>query len=201
MTKRPDKMQYTELTEVTPEMAMDWVTQNTHNRPVRQRAVDSYCADMLANKWRLTHQGIGFNWDKVLGDGQHRLLAIIKSKKTVLMNVTYNMDPEAFANIDGQIVRTVGDQLNLIDERPNGRRIASFAMVVRDIESGFDARRTKMTLDQAREVYARHQAGIDWALSAFGARKNFGKAPVGGAMAYAYPRASWKQSSVTMPSS
>jgi hypothetical protein len=188
MTKRAEKMQHTELTEVTPEMAEDWLTSNTHNRTVRPAFVETYAADMLAGKWRLTHQGIAFDWDGVLIDGQHRLLAVLKAKRTVLMNVTRNMDPDALANIDGAIGRKVGDQFNLVDGHTDGRRLAATVSVIRDIESAFESKSTKLTFDGARSIYARHKGGVDWALSVFRSRKTFGAAPMTGAMAYAFPR-------------
>lgn len=188
MSKHAEKVQHTELTQVTPEMAEEWLTSNTYNRTVRPGFVDAYAADMSANKWRLTHQGIAFDWNGVLGDGQHRLLAVLKSKRTVLMNVTYNMDPEALANIDGAIARKVGDQFRLIDGITDGRRVGACSVTIRDIESCFDTKATKMTFDQSRTIYARHKQGIDWAISVFRTRKTFGAAPMAGAMAYGYPR-------------
>ena len=62
-------------TLVTPEMAREWLTHNTHNRPVSRQYVEKYARDMRAGRWHYTNQGIGFDVNGVMTDGQHRLLA------------------------------------------------------------------------------------------------------------------------------
>lgn len=60
-------------------------------RPARERAVQRYAQDMKAGKWLLTHQGIAFDVNSHLLDGQNRLWAVIRSGASVWMNVTYNV--------------------------------------------------------------------------------------------------------------
>ena len=62
-------------TLVMPEMAREWLTHNTHNRPVSRQTVEQYARDMKAGRWYYTNQGIGFDVNGVMTDGQHRLLA------------------------------------------------------------------------------------------------------------------------------
>lgn len=196
--KRPSgKEQFTEVTDVTPAMAIQWLEANTHNRPVRPSFVELYAGDMKDGNWRLTHQGIGFDWNEVLVDGQHRLLAVVRAKVTVRMEVTYNIDPDAIANIDGNILRKTGDQFGLVDGLTNGKRIAATCMVIRNIASNFEYDNAKMTFDQAREIYATYRTGVDWVCSAFGSRRTFGASPMTGAMAYAYPKAPVKANEFT----
>jgi hypothetical protein len=69
---------------VTPSQAEKWLAKNhPRNRNISLRLVDAFTADMLAGEWRLTHQGICFDGEGQLIDGQHRLTAVVKSGKTI----------------------------------------------------------------------------------------------------------------------
>ena len=60
---------------------------NVCNRNVRESRVCEYANEMSAGRWRLTGQGIIILEDGTVGDGQHRLYAIVKSGATVQMPV------------------------------------------------------------------------------------------------------------------
>lgn len=75
------------IVDVTPELATSWLDGTEANRPVQERLVEKFAAEMTADRWQLTHQGIAFDVDKKLIDGRHRLLAVIRSGKTVPMLV------------------------------------------------------------------------------------------------------------------
>jgi hypothetical protein len=98
---------------VTPTLAQKWLEGNTHNRSLKQRKVEQYAADMKAGKWRQTHQGIAFDGENTLIDGQHRLWAVIESDATVVMLVTHGLAIDTQAVIDDHIHRTVLDQMQL----------------------------------------------------------------------------------------
>ncbi len=49
------------------------------NRPISLKTVNNYALTMLKGNWRHTHQGIAFNLDGHLSDGQHRLLALVQA--------------------------------------------------------------------------------------------------------------------------
>ncbi len=57
----------------------------------------------------MTHQGFALDLHGCLIDGQHRAQAIIDTGISVTAQVTYGLDPDAFAAIDGGRVRTTGD--------------------------------------------------------------------------------------------
>lgn len=81
---------HAEITNVTPLLASSWLERlNVNNRKVSYRVVDKYSRDMSKGDWVLNHQGVAFDKYGHLADGQHRLLAIIKSGVTVPMMVTY----------------------------------------------------------------------------------------------------------------
>lgn len=64
---------------ITPEIAADMLTRNDGNRPLRPRTWQGYAKDMLAGKWRQTHEAIAVTTSGRLINGQHRLTAVVHS--------------------------------------------------------------------------------------------------------------------------
>ena len=83
----------TSVVNVTPEIAREWLEKNMkNNRPVLKATVHSYARQMRNGTWNLTHQGIAFDEDGNLIDGQHRLSAVVEANIPVMMNVTRNVE-------------------------------------------------------------------------------------------------------------
>lgn len=78
----------TNYESITPEIAREYLLHNSKNRIVKPRSVEAYARDMQRGDFRTTHQGIAFDTDGNLIDGQHRLLAIIMSNTPVTLLVT-----------------------------------------------------------------------------------------------------------------
>jgi hypothetical protein len=102
---------------VTPAMATAWLMKNTANRPLVMWRVNALKRAILAGEWRYTHQGIAFDKNGVLQDGQHRLKAVAESGRPVEMLVTRNCDPEAFKVIDTGARRSIADSLAMEPKR------------------------------------------------------------------------------------
>lgn len=85
---------------VTPEIAAEWLKLNGNNRRVDGRRVAFLAQQILDGNWALTHQGIAFWDDGTLADGQHRLMAIVKSGVAVKMLVTRGIAKPAIHAID-----------------------------------------------------------------------------------------------------
>lgn len=100
-----------EIKCVTPEMAKAWLVSNTNNRTVRNIVVERYAKSMKEGNWIPTHQGIAFDVNGRLVDGQHRLMAVEKSGVSVDMMVTFNLDPKAFGGMDQGVARNASDLL------------------------------------------------------------------------------------------
>lgn len=100
---------YTEIVTVTPELAAEWLKKNTDNRALRNWHVESLASAILRDEWVLTHQGVAFSTDGRLIDGQHRLAAIVRANRPVLISVTRNVVESAFKTIDQGIKRTLSD--------------------------------------------------------------------------------------------
>lgn len=96
-----------EIVKITPELAEAMLGKNHSNRRLRKQAVLMYAKDMKEGRWELTHQGIAFDKNGDLVDGQHRLKAIVDSGVTVRMLVTHGV--ESKYNLDNHARRILSD--------------------------------------------------------------------------------------------
>ncbi len=116
---------HTEFRTVTPETADSWLTEkNKNNRPLNNQTVAFIAQAIERGEWQLTHQGIAFDEEGCLIDGQHRLAAIRKSGIPVEIAVTHGVSRNAFAVLDTGRKRTGKDALSLVGET-NGSHLAA----------------------------------------------------------------------------
>lgn len=86
--------------DVNPDQAIQWLEGNVRNRKIDQKWVDYLAVEMLAGRWKTTHQGLAFDRSDTLIDGQHRLWALIQSGCTIRVAVSHGLDSEDIDNID-----------------------------------------------------------------------------------------------------
>lgn len=110
-------MKNIELTEITPDLAREWLGFNTHNRNLRQRVTLAYAADMASGNWQWNGESIKFAADGTLLDGQHRLAAIAEAGVTVQMLVVRGLPSDTQDTVDGGIKRKFSDVLTLRGEK------------------------------------------------------------------------------------
>ena len=108
---RENKNVVAEVMTITPADATNWLACNQNNRPVRRRHVEFLAREMLEGNWQVNGQAIIIADDEQVLDGQHRLLAIIESAKSIQSLVVYGIAEEAFKTIDTGAVRTGADAL------------------------------------------------------------------------------------------
>ncbi|SFE33058.1 hypothetical protein SAMN05216251_102512 [Actinacidiphila alni] len=108
---------HTEIIDITPDKCTEWMKKRACNRvPLKRSNVEKFKTILHGGQFRTTHQGFALDWHGCLIDGQHRAAAIIETGLTVTAQVTYNLDPETFAAIDGGRVRSAGDFVAQITE-------------------------------------------------------------------------------------
>lgn len=126
-----------DIESVTPSLAKTYLSTNTKNRSVRLRKVASFAAMMASGQWLLTHQGIAFDMDGVLLDGQHRLMAVMESGKTVRMAVFRNVpdtkDIKAMAVIDTGTIRSNPDQLRVCYNIKNSATVSAACTTIAQV--------------------------------------------------------------------
>jgi hypothetical protein len=99
-----------------------------HQRSLSALRVSEYSREMLAGRWRLTHQGIALDPQGRLLDGQHRLRAVLEADLSqsgivVPMMVTVGVPRDTFAVMDSGRPRSAGSFL----EGPYGVARAALA--------------------------------------------------------------------------
>lgn len=92
MLIRPPQ-QKSEMVFFTPEMAVDVLEKmNSDNRNISQQWAEELANDMRMGRWRATSDSIGFDRNKILVDGQHRMWAIVLSGIGQWFSVVYDCD-------------------------------------------------------------------------------------------------------------
>lgn len=110
---------------IGPKQATAYLLRNRdNNRPLNGRKVGEYEDVIRRGEWRLTPQGIIFDHNGRLIDGQHRLTAIVRSGRTVALQVTRDVDPDIFSVIDVGFKRTAGHIFTMQGE-PQGAQLAA----------------------------------------------------------------------------
>lgn len=115
MTDTPNIPIYTR-TFVTPEMAAEFLTRNTHNRPKNERTIGDYTRDIITGKWLENGDSIRFDWNGVMLNGQHTCTAIVRAQIGVWTLVVTNLAPETQDTMDGGRRRTSQDMFSLRNE-------------------------------------------------------------------------------------
>lgn len=179
--------------EVTPTQASKWLEKNANNRSLRESTVLAYAADMKDGNWLPTYQGIAFDENGNLLDGQHRLAAVVRSGCTVGMMVTRGL-PEAVSGkriktidaVDRGASRTIKDLLKLQHGMmDNPYLIAACAAVIGQL-CVHPKKQGRVTMNQTLGILELYKADLLW-LAANEPKKNkfLRKATILGPIAFA----------------
>jgi hypothetical protein len=179
---------------ITPALAQEWLnTFNTKNRTISEKTVETYARDMKAGAWAVNSQGIGFDDDGTLLDGQQRLAAIIKACVPVKMLVVRGLPKVYLKNGDGPLftqdtidknrVRSNADVLNLThnltDTNFKSAIVTSIVMGLRGTGP------TKMSSRIVYKVYSMYDEEIETITSGLGTKSRLKYAPPIAGMALA----------------
>lgn len=102
--------------DIDPELAEKWLGSNQHNRNIRERLVDALSGAIARGEWVFNGDTIRFDEKGKLADGQHRLLAVIKSGKPIKSIVVTGLETSAQETMDSGAKRTLPDVLRLRGE-------------------------------------------------------------------------------------
>lgn len=109
---------------ITPELAKEYLQMNKINRSLRPWKVREYALQMKAGKWKMSGECICFLEGGALGNGQHRLWAVIESNTPTKFAVIRGCDPDSFSTYDSGLSRSLADALH-INEINNSSTIGS----------------------------------------------------------------------------
>lgn len=150
--------------KITPALAEQWLDQNKSNRKLREGVVEKYADDMLNGRWTECTAPIVFYEDGDLADGQHRLWAIVESKRSQTFDVKRGLDRAAGMNIDVGLGRSLVDNARISStDRDLSNELIS---VARSIEDGVHANAGRSRSNTAKiEIVAKHREAAQWAVS------------------------------------
>lgn len=152
---------YTQIMDVTPEMAMAWLDKNEGNRPINWNFVTQLARDIKAGRFACTHQGIAFDVSGRLIDGQHRLWAILEAETPARIRVFFNEPSDHLMYIDGNHPRRAADRMTL--SRTLGTVRAAELATLRAMISGMSFSSGRRTLDEEMELLAKHRTAVQFA--------------------------------------
>lgn len=118
---------------ITPEMASAMLAENINNRPLSSLTVKRYTTLLEEDRFLLTSDAIGFDWNGRLSNGQHRLTAIVRSGVAAELLVVRGLNPAAFAVLDVGKRRSPADALTILGYAnttmlaPAARYVVNFA--------------------------------------------------------------------------
>lgn len=102
------------LITITPQMAEQMLKKNIANRKVNQANVNRIAADMATGNYKVNGETIKISPNGEILDGQHRLLACVKSGMSFQSYVVYDVERETVGTIDMGKGRSVADSLNVM---------------------------------------------------------------------------------------
>lgn len=130
---------------VSPAMAEAWLTHLNpeDQRRLRPQDVAKYARTMVRGDWRPTGDPVQFaKEDGSLLNGQHRLAAIVKARKSVPLLVLTDVEKSTRDAMDMGIKRTTSDKLAM-DGFKYTMHLGSVARLVWDLQTGTSIKPTK----------------------------------------------------------
>jgi hypothetical protein len=181
----------TKIETITKEKAREYLRFNKKNRPLKSAAVSEYANEMRAGRWALTHQGIAFDDEGALMDGQNRLLAIMEAGMPVQMMVTRGIPRQLNGNclcsqdvMDTGRKRTAADQLSLMHGVANANLTASVARYVAKLVGGEGLIAGSFNVAHCMGVLNVYGDEIAQMIAAASGVKHLRRAPIIAAMAF-----------------
>jgi hypothetical protein len=138
------------------EKALDQLQRNRTNRRVKAQVVHKYSMDMARGNWHEDDSNaISVDSEGNLLNGQHRLMAVVKSGATVRILTVRGASPTAQLVMDSGSGRSFSDYLHMAHGKDNAPVVAALARAVITLEAG------RETISQADTTRVQMQDWID----------------------------------------
>ena len=155
---------------VTPKKATAWLNitkaSGFKNRAINHVLLDKLCADLRAGKWIPNAETIKLDKEGVVIDGQHRLIACVKTGISFIASVAKNVDREAFSTIDCGCARNASQVLRMDNVKYYKHVAATICTIVQIRKKMLMARCNKMTNTEVLEFYRENSELLDQSIAA-----------------------------------
>lgn len=171
--------------EITPDMAKYWLDVMGKNRTMTRSTMDKYASDIMNSAWTLNHQGIAFDCNRKLIDGQHRLHAIINTGISVKAPVFVNSVAQG---IDVHRPRSIHDEIRISGEAEwmKGKSAATAAFMMNFMKTKNYSRGQTFSASAVLDFAAKNEEALTLTQELFRAsRKGITQAAVRGVVASA----------------
>lgn len=179
-----DKM-FSEFLEISPSKAKSILEMQPQNRrPIRSKVL-AYSQLMLAGRWQENHpQGLIFNAEGELINGQHRLLAVIESGRTIKFFCTFNASNDAKILLDTNTPRRIDQTGKILGMQTTSTAIAITRALYYQI-GNIKSLRPQIPAEILLEKFKENEAAITFAAQRT-AKNSIVAAPIRVVLARAY---------------
>lgn len=127
--------------QITPEKAKAILDNQPAQRPFSLLNVARLKIEIMEGRFRRTHQGLAFDENGLLRDGQHRLRACYEAGRSIEILACFNEPAPLFAHYDNGVTRTMGTTLYLAGKAETtkvGNGVTSAAKFIWAYDSGLN---------------------------------------------------------------
>ena len=103
----------TEVEIITPALAKQYLAKNKNNRAIKERTLSMLVRAIKDGSFALTHQGIAFDEEGNLIDGQHRLMACVIADIPIKVLVSREVKTDAVQFVDIGVKRDFADVIKM----------------------------------------------------------------------------------------
>ena len=121
---------------ITPLIAKQALKKVGKNRVVIPRRVKHWARIINEGNWKLNGEAIQFAKDGTLMNGQHRLSAVVETKKPIQILVVRGLDKSVMSTLDTGKPRNIGDHLKMQGHEGNTRLLAAAATIGLNFKTG-----------------------------------------------------------------
>jgi len=116
------------LETITPQIAQEMMKKN-ENRKVTEENLQFLAKEMREGRWKINGDAIRVTDEGIIIDGQHRLLAVLRTGITIQSWVIYGLSKAVFNTIDVGKRRSNGDTLGCLGEKNACRMSAALILI------------------------------------------------------------------------
>lgn len=176
---------------ITPEKALEYL-EKAATAGIRNRSVSDARVAMLADairkgEWKVTHQGLAFDQDGRLVDGQHRLWGCYEAKKPIQIVVTRGVASADMTLIDRGRSRSLGDVLTIDGEKKGAKKAAIARMLGAFLKGKGDGdpKHQRLLDSEIRKIVGQYHDDLEW-FSGLAVNGAFASAPLAACFVYAH---------------
>lgn len=171
-------------TNITPEMAREFLNTMRVQRPLNTRRVITYAAMMSRGAW-LCYPAIEFNEKGEMVNGQHRCEAIILCGLTVPIHIIRGVSNKAQRAMDIGLKRNLNQQLRMYRPKMTNISIHTAGLhICAYLLSGLPI--SINNIEEYDRWYSVFKEGMDWAVPSVGVDRVTRTSTIVGGLAFAY---------------